>query len=131
MYCDKAEQNQNGQLTINNPLLVINPVFVPGLFSFSVVFGVMGINFDFDHTVRLVFLDGEDNVIIDSNNISLPKGVIPDDAIGLPPEERGFMFNLDFRNVVFKTEGTYKTQVYIDGDLMGDYPIFVKAGGSK
>ncbi|MDQ0162012.1 DUF6941 family protein [Aeribacillus alveayuensis] len=133
MYCDRAELNPQGQMHITNPLLVMNPVFVPGMYSFSVVFGVQGLDNESDHTLRVLFLSPNENEppLIDTNTISLPKGTAPKIMISLPPEQKGMMFNMDFRNVVFKTEGTYKTRVYFDGENLGDYPIYVKAGEER
>jgi hypothetical protein len=133
MYCERAEPNPQGQMHITNPLLVINPVFIPGMFSFSIVFGVIGIDNDLDHQMQLLFLSPDENEapIINTNTITLPKGVAPVTMISLPPEQKSMMFNLDFRNVVFKKEGIYKTSVFIDGENMGDYPIFVKAGEAQ
>jgi hypothetical protein len=129
MYCDRAEPNHQGQLQIINPLLVLNPIFIPGMYSFSIAFGVMGINNDEDHTFRIQFLSpNEDQPMIDSNTISIPKGVVPKVNLGLPQEFRSMMLNMDFRNVIFKTEGLYYTRVFIDNEHKDDFPIYVKAG---
>jgi hypothetical protein len=130
MYCDRAEPNPQGQLNITNPLLAINPVFIPGMFSFAMVFGVVDIDKDEDHTVQVQFFtpnDGE-GPLIDTNTINLTKGSIQEEKSGLPPHLSGMMFNLDFRNVVFKTEGIYKSHVYFDGEFLGEFPIYAKGG---
>lgn len=130
MYAERTEPNQQGQMTITNPLMLINPMFVPGMFSFSIIFGVVGINNQSDHTMQILFHSPseEGEPLINTGTITLPKGAAPLEKLNLPPEQNSMMFNLDFRNVVFKTEGLYKSQVYINGDLLGEYPIYVKAG---
>lgn len=130
MYAERAEPNPQGQIQITNPLMVINPMFVPGMFSFTIIFGVVGIDNETDHTMQILFKGPNDEPpIINTNTIPLPKGAVPMvKELELPREHKGMMFNLDFRNVVFKSEGIYTSQVYIDGDLLGEYPIFVKAG---
>lgn len=131
MYCERIEPGPNGQLLLTNPLLIINPMFVPGMFSFGVVFGIKDMNLDENHALRLLFLspDEKDAPIIDTNNLPLARETLSGQKIGLPVEEQGVMLNLDFRNVVLKSEGTYKTVIILDGVTLGEYSIYVKAGG--
>lgn len=131
MYAERTEPNQQGQMTVSNPLLVINPIFVPGMFSFSIIFGVIGISNQSDHTMQIIFNspNEEDEPLINTGIIPLSKGMAPfEKTLDLPPEQKGMMFNLDFRNVVFKTEGIYKSTVFIDGEMLGEHPIYVKGG---
>lgn len=134
MYAERTEPNQQGQMTITNPLITINPMFVPGMFSFSIIFGIVDINNDSDHTIQITFNspNDEDTPLINTDVISLQNRVIPlENEVDLPLEQKNLMFNLDFRNVVLKTEGLYKSKVYIDGTLSGEYPIYVKAGETQ
>lgn len=130
MYSERVETNNQGQMNIANPLLALNPMYIPGMFSFCITFGVIGFDQQMDHSLRILFLspiEGEDP-IIDTKSLPISPGNFPRKEIGLPPEQKGTVFNLDFRNVVFKNEGLYKTQVYFDGDLLGEYPIYARAG---
>lgn len=118
----------NGQrLHIVSPLLNLIPAFIPGTLSFSVNFGILDIDMEKEHNIQLKFVNSsnEEDVIVDTNEIPFP--IVNDpQMIELPPDMRGIMINVGFQNVVFRTEGTYKTIVYFDGESLGEYPIKVK-----
>ncbi|MDK2600154.1 hypothetical protein QO179_18395 [Bacillus stercoris] len=42
IYCEKAEPDQNGKLTVVQPLLSLIPAFISGMFSFSIAAGLKG-----------------------------------------------------------------------------------------
>ena len=48
--------------------------------------------------------------------------------IKLPPELRGFVLNMDLRNVPILTIGEYHTEIYLNDSLIGKYPIHVIQG---
>ena len=134
MYAERTEPNLNGQMTVTNPLLVINPIFVPGMFSFSIIFGVIGISNQSDHTMQILFNspNEDEEPLVNTGVIPLAKGMAPlEKILDLPPDQKGMIFNLDFRNAVFKTEGIYKSTVLIDGEILGEFPIYVKGGEPK
>ena len=54
MYCDNV-QNQNNNMVVNSPMQIITMNYIPGMFSFSVIFGVLDINQYEDHRIRFVF----------------------------------------------------------------------------
>ncbi|MED4057447.1 hypothetical protein P4654_25425 [Niallia taxi] len=132
MYCERAEQDQNGKIQISNPLLAMIPLYVPGTFSFSVVFSVTGITIDQDNSIRILFKGPNESEapLVDTGDALIPKGALdtPIDTRDVPIEFKGMMFNLDFRNINLKYEGIYTSIVYINGDLTGEFPIYVKAG---
>lgn len=122
------EQIPNGQrLHIVSPLITFRPIFVPGTFSFSVNVGILDIDIEKEHTLQIKFLSplDSDAPVVDSGVIPLPRNVDPT-LYEIPPEMRGLMLNLGFQNVIFRTEGIYKTEVIFDGDILGEFPIHVK-----
>jgi hypothetical protein len=134
MYCEETKQEAHpglpNRLNISNPLNVFRPAFVPGMFSFSIVFGLLGIDIvEKQHLLRIKFLNSNDleKPIIDTGDIQMIAEKNPNDTnASLPEEHRGMMANLDFRNAVLKSEGEYITEIYMDNELLGSFPIYVK-----
>ncbi|NNU94844.1 hypothetical protein ETC01_17315 [Geobacillus sp. NFOSA3] len=127
MYCESTEINPNtGQMRINVPMHIFTPAFVPGMFSFSVVFGLLGIEINPNNTFRVRFVSPNNEAIIDTNDLPFPTPNPNDNVRNLPPEMRGMIFNFDFRNVVFRQNGQYKTEIFVNGDKLGEFPIDVK-----
>ncbi|MED3854229.1 hypothetical protein P4607_22970 [Priestia megaterium] len=133
MYCESTQfigqpNSNNQKLTIENPLHVFAPPFIPGTFSFGIVFGLLGIDPSEEHALRLVFSysKGTDPVI-DTGSVNIPKQL----ENNVPVETNGFMMNMDFRNVIFREEGSYETQLFLNGEILGTFPIIVKRGESN
>lgn len=126
MYCEEAKPIGD-KLQINNPLNIFRPPFVPSTFSFSIVFGILGLDITEDLSlVRLIFKK-QDEVVIDTGNLEIKQEKDPNLTV-LPMEARGLMANLDFRNVILRSEGMYETDIYLNGEKIGNYPIYVKGG---
>ncbi|MGG3115301.1 DUF6941 family protein [Bacillus paranthracis] len=123
VYCDQVDVVE-GKLTIGGPLNFINPRFVPGMFSFTVAFGIVGLNTQQRNDLQLKFFDVNDDEIMSTGILTIPENADIDP--NLPMEVRGFMANMEFKNVVFKSEGAYKTELYLNGERLGQYPIIVK-----
>jgi hypothetical protein len=119
--------NGNRLVSLHNPMLVFRPVFIPSLFSFAVTIGIVGIGHADAHTIRFTFGKiGEGELLVDTGVMPLPANIEFEENGTLPAEYRGFLFNLDFRNVVFHTEGEYESSTYFDGVLLEKNPIYVK-----
>lgn len=129
MYCESSQNEmtpQGPKLHIINPMLVLTPAFIPGMFSFGVTIGVMDIDIEATHTLKFILkspIEGEKNVV-DTGDITLS---IPKPAIDLPKDMHGLTMGMDFRNAPLKYEGEYTGEVYFDGVLIGEYPIKAKA----
>lgn len=135
VYSDTAQQGMgpdgNHSLTIQNPMQLFKPAFIPSLFSFSITLGIAGVDLLKQHQVRLTFskLDGSEH-LIETGEIVIPANEEGHKANeGVPLEYRGYLFNLDFRNVAFRTEGEYVSTVYVDGVELGKHPVYVKSEG--
>lgn len=125
MYCDQFNV-RNGQAQINEPLNLINPGYLPGKYSFSVVFGMVGIDTEKNQYVKLRFEDEKGNVLIETSELEIGK---EKGQAKLPKEYRGVMMSLDFRNIDLKEEGIHKTIITINDDVIGEFPIPVKGSG--
>lgn len=110
-------------LHIVNPLHIIRPQFIPSGYTFSVTFGVKGLDPDSEHKIRFRLLTPSGSSAMDTNDISLPKNTGFDRL--LPLELNGLMINLDFRNVALREIGEYKGVVLVNDEVIGDYPLDV------
>ena len=130
LYCLNAERHQGtpGQgeaVTAMGVLTVFTPEFVPGTFSFSILFSILDIDTNSNGQIKIVFKDGNGNELVNTGEITVPP--IPADVgVQLPPKYVGYNLSMDFRNVVFEAEGEYATDIYFNGMLLGTNPIYVK-----
>ncbi|HZJ56865.1 MAG TPA: hypothetical protein VFD89_01315 [Clostridia bacterium] len=128
IYClnTTKEQSEAGE-SINalGVLTALTPDFIPGSFSFSVIFSVMDIDDRDSHEIKLVFSNCAGNELVNTGVINIPK-IEDKNAIDLPKEVSGLIMSLDLRNVTFLKEGYYCTTVWFDGDKLGEYKIYVK-----
>ena len=128
LYCLNAERQQSPQgesINANGVLTVLTPEFVPGLFSFSIIFSILDIEGSSDSLIKIVFKDNSGNELINTGNISMPP-VPTEEGIRLPSQYIGYNLSMDFRNVVFESEGEYTTDIYFNDTLIGSKPIYVK-----
>lgn len=130
MYCLNAERQQPPTNSINaiGVLSTFKPDYVPGAFSFSIIFSILGLDMSTDNTVRITFSKRDAlKPLVDTGNISLSSNELNKDAHSalIPEEYQGVDFTLDFRNVVFKENGVYVTTVYLNGDALGEQDIYV------
>ena len=135
VYAEGSQINVNPQgeqqILIINPQLVFTPMFVPGQFSFSINLGIMEIDLDVEHVVRLIFWGPNDktkSLADTADTVRIP--IQKDNPKKLPPDMRGLMLNMDFKNVILAENGTYLTEVYIDNVKFEEFPIKVKGQNS-
>lgn len=121
-----ASEGQGESINAIGVLSALSPAFVPGTFSFSIIFSILDVNILKDNSIQIIFKDNNNNILVDSGIIVIPP--MPDDTVslGLPKEYKGLNMSMDFRNVVFEAEGLYTTQIYFNGKLLEDNPVYVK-----
>ncbi|BBH19845.1 hypothetical protein Back11_11900 [Paenibacillus baekrokdamisoli] len=108
---------------IIGPMMNFKPAFIPGNFSFAVTFSISGVTFNQDHKIQyLFFAPGENQPLIDSGEI-LVNVQISSDQERLPEYARGIQINMDFRNIIFRKEGDYESEIMFNGDSLGRFPI--------
>lgn len=131
IYCINAERvpagDGNGDsINAMGVLSTLTPEFVPGTFSFSIIFSVLDVNVLGNNTIQIVFSkEGEEKGLIDTGIITIPP-MPNEDKIGLPDRFKGLNMSMDFRNVIFEEEGLYNTAVFFNGQLLANNPIYVK-----
>lgn len=128
LYCLNAERQQSPQgesINAMGVLSVFTPEFVPGLFSFSIIFSILDIDSSSNSQIKIIFRDNSGNELINTGIISIPP-IPKEDGIQLPSRYVGYNLSMDFRNVIFEKEGEYTTEIYFDNMLIGSKPIYVK-----
>ena len=130
IYCISAERTpavggKGEMINAMGVLSAITPEFVPGTFSFSIIFSVIDINTEQNNRIQIIFSNNEGKEIINSGEIQLPKADVAD-PVNIPDEYKGINMCMDLRNVVFEKEGVYKTTIIFDGEDIGSNEIFVK-----
>jgi hypothetical protein len=125
VYCEHIthEGNDKSNISLQNPQHVFRPEFIPSLFSFGIFFGIIDLDTQDDHTFRFTFTNPQGNVLIDSDTIPMPK--VNHNSTNLPPQLRGILMNMEFRNVAFKEEGEYSSEIFVNEESLGRYPIYV------
>lgn len=129
IYCLNAERVPavNGKGDTINAMGVLSALtleFMPGTFSFSIIFSVLDADASQRNEIQIIF-SKEDTVLIDSGVISIPP-IESTDNYDLPKEYKGLNMSMDFRNVIFKEEGLYQTKVMFNGQEVGINEIYVK-----
>jgi hypothetical protein len=127
MYADNTTNertaNNEGALIVHSPLIVFRPLFVPCLFSFSIVAGIQDFDANKGHNIKLEFWkNGGDAPLVRTEDFQLPP---IEEKSDLPSHLKGFVFNIDLRNVPFRENGEYFTEIFFDGESLGKYPINV------
>ena len=130
VYCMNAikEPEPSNALNAINVVSSLRPDYIPGGFSFSVVFSILDIKLDSpSNAIRVRFLNKEnDEVVADSGTILLPAQSLSEEDQLLPQQYRGFNMSLDFRNIIFKQSGLYATEIVFNGESLGTQDIFVQ-----
>ena len=131
IYCINAERvpaNDRTGDSINamGVMSALTPEFVPGTFSFSIIFSVLDVDVSGNNNIQIIFsMDGEKNNLLNTGIITIPP--MPNgNEVGLPDEYKGLTMSMDFRNVIFETEGLYNTAVFFNEQLLANNPIYVK-----
>jgi hypothetical protein len=124
VYAESIQKGQDGKPQVVAPMHIFVPQFIPSMFSFSVFLGILGVDTKIEHEFRFKFKDPQGTVVYDSGNMKIfnPNAESED----LPIDMRGFVASLDFRNIPLRHEGKYVSQVFIDGECIGEVPIKVK-----
>lgn len=130
VYCLSIDKPNGGQgpASARGLLSMLRPQFIPGAFSFSIAFSIMGLGEEpEDTTVRIVFHKrGEQEALVDSAPIAIPREILNARDKNIPDDFQGMDLTMDIRNVPFHTEGIYETDVYLNGELLDSAPIYVK-----
>lgn len=130
MYCEGAgvgpNPNRKGSQTLHiiSPLHIITPEYTPTMFTFSAVFGILGVSTTVSHQLKMVFQNcTNSDRPLSVNEINLPPNP---DKEQLPIDMQGFMLSAVFQNAQLDNDGYYETEVFLDSKSLGKFPIQVK-----
>ena len=128
IYCDGITMimtPQGPKEQLGPQLQAITPIALPGNYSFSIVCGLDDLDRNKASRIRIKFIAPNEAVLYDTGNIE----VAPVTNKQEEKKNHGLQFNLEMRNLVFHTEGTYATKVFVDNEEIGEYKIKVFAVG--
>lgn len=104
----------------------VEPDFIPGNYTFNADFSIVDLNPSETYTLRIDFKGPDDEVIFKTDDQQLQS---PDET--KEKKRIGVLINFEFKNVPLKTEGLYKTSVYLDNVLLGTFAIPVMRGSDQ
>lgn len=128
IYCGNVDRKKipevGESIILENPFSVLTPEFIPGLFSFSIAFSILGVDATRpDNLLQIIISDEEGNIIADTNTVRINE--LPPDESNTPTEYKGINFTMDFRNVPFQHNGLYTTKVIFNTSLIYENSIYV------
>ena len=124
IFCLKATNfNEEGPCA-KTILSFLNPEYVPGLFSFSVIIILLGVDPTSTHDLEVVFYDPNQEVVAQLLT-ELPT-VKEREENGIPAEFTGVNVAIDFSNVNFRRSGLYQMKVKFDHSEVAEKSIFVR-----
>lgn len=122
IFCLKASNLEGEGPSATTILAALNPEYVPGLFTFSVIVSILDIDTSKKQRFIAEFIDPSGNTVVKIDD-ELP--IIEDDS-NLPKEYKGVNIAMDWNNVDLKQSGEYKIKIYADGVFLDEKNIFVK-----
>lgn len=123
IFCLNASNVEGQGASAHNILHALNPEYVPGLFTFSVIISILDMDPSENHVIEIVFSDPNGNVIVNINS-ALP--IIENVESNLPSEYTGFDLSMNWANVNFVCSGVYTLRIKMDAEDLGEKSIFVK-----
>ena len=135
LYCLNTERNTTpdgkGELTnAIGVLSTITPEYIPGLFSFSIIFSIIDIDLKSNNRIRISFADDNKKEIVNSGEILLNLPT-PVEQLDIPNEYKGLNLCMDMRNVALEKDGVYRTTIFFNDETLGCYEIYVKGRNKK
>lgn len=127
LYCLNINTRE-GKTDILGLLSTIVPEYIPGLFSFSINFTLLGLQ-EGEHLITVKFKNPDKEVIsmIENAPIQYKK----DKESNVPDEYMGINLAAGLQNVNFTKSGLYMTQILLDDKNMGEFEIFVKGKNER
>lgn len=124
LFALKADEFEGKGISVNNLFSALNPEYVPGLFSFSVVIALLDLDKCGTHFLSVKFLDPNQEETIKIDKIQLPVDIKQDG--NLPNEHCGLHICMEWNNVNFKMSGIYTAVVSYDDEEIYKKEIYVK-----
>lgn len=122
IFCVKATNVDGEGASANIILTSLLPEYIPGLFTFSVIVTILGVDLSQEHNLLVQFFSPEEQETV---RVDGPMPIMEDDS-DLPLEYRGVNVAMDWTNVNFKTSGIYTIVITLDGEELAKKEIYVK-----
>lgn len=121
IYSDDSTQTPD-RLLLTNPKTIFRTPFIPSFFSFSVTFGIIEINPNEKNEFQLKIWAEEDpgEILIDTGVTPIPTELFKDKH-----ELNEAMISLNVKNLTIKKEGKYITQVVLNKEQLGSFPMYM------
>ena len=128
IYCLGAEQNANNETNLINVVPFFGIEFWPSTFSFTTAFTIIELDSE-KHILKYEFYDPNNNIIVSKNDAPFDMALLEKNSQGasivaLPEKQKAILGILSFNNVVFREKGVYKSILYLDGEKIGEVPIY-------
>lgn len=123
IFCLKATNSVETGVNADRIVNVLNPDYIPGLFTFSIIVMILDYDVTQTHSLSLKLSSPSDEQVVKLDT-TVPS--IAGEPSNLPKEYQGVTFAIDCNNANFKSSGLYKLTVTIDGSIVGQKEIFVK-----
>lgn len=121
IYHAHSQPLANGNTAIVDVLQFLSPKMFPTEFSFNVSFGLYDLFGQESIEVRYVFRDPNNEIVNDTHNITV--NIQQPDADFA--NHVGAQMGVELRNIILKVPGVYTSEVYVNDELLGLYPIDV------
>lgn len=122
IFCMHAESVSGRGVTAETILATLFPDYIPGLFTFSVILIILGLDPQADHSFKAEFWSPSGECVV---NIGGPFS-IPNPDLSIPQEYQGVNLAMNWNNTNLRSSGVYKLKVWVDNKLIGEKDIFVK-----
>lgn len=123
IFCDQIKEDEN---IIKNILPQLEPVNIPGNYTFTVANSFTGVSEEFlSKIVRVEFIDPKGKKMLVSKELPFRDMVVGTDSF-----PTSIMASYEFRNVVLEYEGEYCFKVYIDNKCIQTETIDVRKSGN-
>ncbi len=123
VFCLSASNLAERQ-DVTGLLSIMTPEYIPGLFTFSVYFTLLGLE-EGEHEIQLQFKDNAGIIVADTDVSALPY-TMPESPIEIPKEYLGVNLAIMLQNVDIKHSGLYTIDIILDGNILESHDIFVK-----
>ena len=108
--------NNEPQIRLINPILMINPEIFPTLFSMTVTIMMTGINLYRKDLIELVVDDPKGVLVFSTGIINAPD----------MPINSNIVLNMDLKNMKLKEEGKFLVKFYINKEKIAETVFFVQ-----
>ena len=124
VFCLNATNEVGRGASAHQVFSTMNPEYIPGLFSFSTVITLLGIDSLREHKIMLTLKREDDQEVV----VAKLEGMLPiiEELENLPDEIKGVNLAVGWNNINFTNEGMYRLSVFVDEMLIDGKSIYVK-----